>query len=137
MIDDMPPVYAAMDVFCLPSYREGIGYVLLEAAAMQLPVVATEISGCVDAVVDGRTGTLVPLHDANALAQAIGRYLRDPQLRRQHGRAGREQVLQDFGLQAVWQAARGEYVRLLSEINLPINRKAIEMDSPTSDRNAA
>ena len=59
-LEDTPAVYSLMNVLSLPSYREGYGYVLMEAAAMQVPTVATRIVGCVDAVVDGVTGTLVP-----------------------------------------------------------------------------
>ena len=77
-LEDPSALYAIMDIVVLPSYREGLPLVPLEAAAMALPVVATRIPGCVDAVVDGQTGTLVPPHDAWALAQAIQRYLEDP-----------------------------------------------------------
>ena len=108
-----PPFYRAMDVFCLPSHREGFGVVLLEAAAMELPSVAARIPGCVDSVDDGRTGTLVPARDAEALATAIQRYLEDPDLRHQHGRTGRERVLRDFQREAMWEATYQEYERLL------------------------
>ena len=77
-LEDPSALYAIMDIVVLPSYREGLPVVPLEAAAMALPVVATKIAGCVDAVVDGQTGTLVPPRDAWALAQAIHRYLEDP-----------------------------------------------------------
>ena len=81
-VDDTRPYYAAMDVLALPSHREGFPYAILEASAMELPVVATRVPGCVDAVVDGVTGTLVPAFDALALADAIAGYMEDPQLRR-------------------------------------------------------
>jgi glycosyltransferase involved in cell wall biosynthesis len=65
-----PQLYAAMDVLVLPTYREGFPVVPLEAAAMQLPIVATRIPGCIDAVQDGVTGTLVPPRNAEALVEA-------------------------------------------------------------------
>jgi glycosyltransferase involved in cell wall biosynthesis len=112
-VSDTPPLYAAMDLVVLPTYREGFGLVAIEAAAMELPVVATRIPGCTDAVQDGVTGTLVPVRDGPALAEACRRYLRDPELRRQHGVAGRRRVLRDFRPEALWKATFQEYVRLL------------------------
>ncbi len=91
-----------MDVLVLPTYREGFPLVPLEASAMGLPVVATSIPGCVDAVVDGITGTLIPPYDATALAEAIRLYLLHPELRRQHGKAGRARVLREFCPEDVW-----------------------------------
>jgi glycosyltransferase involved in cell wall biosynthesis len=112
-MDDTPPYYAAMDLLALPSYREGFPYALLEAASMQLPVVATTVPGCVDAVVDGVTGALVRPFDARALAGAVAAYMDDPGLRQEHGRAGRERVDREFGQQAVWEALLAEYRELL------------------------
>lgn len=112
---DPAPLFAAMDVLVLPTYREGFPNVPLEAAAMGLPVVSTQVPGCVDAVQDGVTGLLVPAQDADALASAIQRYLGDPDLREAHGRAGRERVLRDFRREAIWEALYDEYLRLMSE----------------------
>ncbi|MFZ5829538.1 MAG: glycosyltransferase family 4 protein [Planctomycetota bacterium] len=118
--EDTPSLYSAMNNLVLPTYREGLGMTLLEAAAMELPVVATRIPGCVDAVEDGVTGTLVPVRDAKALAEAIRRYLLDPELRKQHGKAGRERVLREFRQEAIWEALYQEYCRLLRERGLPL-----------------
>ena len=112
-LTDTAPYYAVMHLLVLPSYREGFPNTPLEAAAMELPVVATDIPGTRDAVVDGETGTLVPPYDAEALARAIRRYLNDPDLRRAHGKAGRQRVLQHFQQEIVWQALYEEYVSLL------------------------
>lgn len=110
---DMAAHYAAMDIFIMPSYREGFGITNIEAAAMELPVVSTRIPGCVDSVQDGVTGVLVPAHDSRALVEAIERYLDDPALRRRHGQAGRARVLQDFRPETIWEALFQEYRRLI------------------------
>ena len=93
LVNDMPSIYRAIDVFALPTYREGFSTVLLEASAMELPLVATRVPGVVDAVRDGETGALVPARDAEALASAVGAYLRDRDLSRRHGLNGRGWVL--------------------------------------------
>lgn len=113
-VEDTPPLYAAMDVLTLPSYHEGLGYVLIEAAAMNLPVVGTRIPGILDAVRNGITGLLVEPGDAMGLASAIAKYLSDPELRRLHGQAGREYVLHNFVPENVWESLYSEYRDLLS-----------------------
>lgn len=118
-VADTSEYYNAMDVLALPTYREGFGSVLVEAAAMELPVVATRIPGCVDSVVDGVTGVLVPPRDAAALAEAIRAYLSDPELRRRHGRAGRQRVLSDFRREEIWRELHELYIDLLQRRGLP------------------
>lgn len=117
-VGDVTSLYAAMDLVVLPTYREGFPVVPLEAAAMALPVVATRVPGCIDAVEDGVTGTLVPPRDAEALTSAIQRYLQDKELRRRHGQAGRERALRDFRPEDIWQAMFEQYARLLEEKGL-------------------
>jgi glycosyltransferase involved in cell wall biosynthesis len=113
LVHDMPSIYRALDLVVLPTYREGFNTVLLEAAAMGLPVVATRIPGCADAVRDGETGLLVPVRDADELTAAIRRYLGDAELRRQHGANGRRRVLRDFEPARLREALFQEYIRLL------------------------
>jgi lipopolysaccharide/colanic/teichoic acid biosynthesis glycosyltransferase len=102
-------VYRAIDLLCLPSYREGFPVTLLEAAAMQLPVVATDIPGCVDAVDDGVTGLLCAPRDADALRTALGTAMRSEELRRRMGRAARARVLEHFAQQPLWSQFHDEY----------------------------
>ncbi|MBN8604812.1 MAG: glycosyltransferase family 4 protein [Planctomycetes bacterium] len=112
---DIPNLCTAMDVLALPSYREGFNTVLLEAAAMRLPVVASRVPGCIEGVVEGQTGALVPAYDFKALAEAIKVYLQDADLRKRHGHAGRERVLRDFRPEDMSAAIYQEYVQLLAE----------------------
>ena len=107
---DTPRWYRAMDVVALPTYREGFGVVTIEAGAMALPVVTTTVTGCVDAVVDGVTGTLVPPRDDRALEAALRAYLDDPALRLRHGMAARERVLRDFDQPRLWSALHQAYL---------------------------
>lgn len=114
-VNDVVPFYTAFDLVVLPSHREGFPVAPLEAAAMGLPVVATRIPGCVDAVVDGENGLLVPPGDGDALAESIGRYLRNPDLGRKHGRVGRRRALRYYRPETIWEALYNEYSRLLEK----------------------
>lgn len=113
-VQDMVPLYAAMDVVALPTYREGFPNVALEAAALALPIVATSVPGCVDAVEDGVTGLLVPARDAEALSAALHRYIADRTLRSAHGTAARRRVVTQFRREAIWEGIAAEYDDLLS-----------------------
>jgi glycosyltransferase involved in cell wall biosynthesis len=94
--DDVPALLAGCDVFCLPSSIEGLPLVVLEAMAQARPVVATAVGGTPELVVDGETGVLVPAGDADALAEALDRLLRDPERARRLGEAGRRRVAAEF-----------------------------------------
>ncbi len=121
---DVRRFLSAMDILVHPSHREGLPTAPLEAAARGLPVIATRIPGCIDAVREGVTGLLVPPRDSEALAEAIRYYLTNPDIRREHGRSGREWVLKKFDGKAAWTALLSEYQRLLAERGIPPLLKA-------------
>jgi lipopolysaccharide/colanic/teichoic acid biosynthesis glycosyltransferase/glycosyltransferase involved in cell wall biosynthesis len=96
LIDEVPRAMAAVDLFVLPSHREGMPRTIIEAMASSKPVVATNIRGCREEVVPGLTGLLVPVNDPAALATAIISLLSDPKLARQMGDEGRRRASELF-----------------------------------------
>lgn len=94
--DDVPAFMAAIDIFVLPSYRETFGLVLIEAMAMEKPVIATDAGGVPEIVEDGRDALLVPPRDEKALAEAILLLLENSSLRRSLSKRARADVLKRF-----------------------------------------
>jgi len=117
--DDVVRLYAAMDVHVLASHREGFPRSPMEASAMGVPVVATDVRGCRQAVDDGRTGLLVPPRDPSALAAAIERLASDPEERRRFGAAARAKAERDFDQQCCVTITLDTYERLLRRAGLP------------------
>ena len=111
--DDVEELYAAFDLQVLASHREGFPRSPMEAAAMGLPVVATDIRGCRQVVDDGRTGLLVARQDARALADAIGALADDPGRRADMGRAARAKALAEFDQKRVIDITLAVYADLL------------------------
>lgn len=111
----MPEHYAIMDLVAFPSRTEGLPNVPLEAAAMEIPVVASRVTGCVDAIEEGVTGLLVPPGDCRALTDALATYIGNESLRAAHGKAGREMVLRDFKPEFIWDALYQEYMACLEQ----------------------
>ena len=91
--------YAAMDVFMLPTLREGFGVAFCEAMSMQIPVVATRIAPLTDVVTDALTGFLADAGDAEGFAAAAERLIVSPALRVTMGQAGRLRVVEHFSVQ--------------------------------------
>lgn len=106
---------AAADVFCLPSYREGFGSVVIEAAAMGVPAVVSRVVGLVDAVVDGETGVLVPVKEVEPLRGALAKMLSFPTIRRRMGCAARERAVRDFDSRIVNRLVWEEYKKLMAK----------------------
>ncbi len=127
--EDMPKYYRIMDLVILPTYREGFPNVALEAAAMGLPVLASSVTGCVDAVVDGVTGMLMPARNSGALEQGMRTYIHDEKLRKSHGKAARQRALSDFRPELLWKAQYQEYIRLLDEKGIPFSNSAMLDDN--------
>jgi len=112
---EVPEILALLDLFVLPSLWEGLPISILEAMAAGKPVVATRVGGVPEVVVDGETGLLVPPRDPEALAGAIARLLRDPQLRHRMGQAGQERVREHFSVEQMVRRTETLYEELLEE----------------------
>ena len=115
--DDMPQVLASASVVVLPSYREGLPKVLLEAAACGRPIVATDVPGCREIVRDGINGRLVPPKNPEALAEAITMLLLDPALQARMGALGRAIVVSEFSVEKIVDETLAVYRELLNPAN--------------------
>jgi len=111
---DLPNIYADLDVVVISSINEGTPISAIEAMAAERPVVATRVGGVPDIVLDGRTGALVPLGDATAMADAVVHCLRDPGWARQIGEAGRALVTRNFTTQRLVADMEKLYTTLLA-----------------------
>lgn len=111
--EDPRPAFQEADVVTLPSRSEGFGRVLVEAACLAKPVVATRVGGIPEVVVDAETGLLVPPDNPSALAEALLRLLRDPDLRRRVGAAARERALTRFTARQHVEGVEAVYAELL------------------------
>ena len=111
-VESIADVMALASVVVLPSFREGTPRVLLEAAAMGKPIVATDVPGCREVVQDGINGRLVPLQDPEALADAILEVLSDPQKASDFGTSGRQIVAEQFSVETVVQETMSVYQHL-------------------------
>lgn len=112
--NDIMQVFAQSHLVCLPSYREGLPKVLLEAAACGRAIVTTDTPGCREIVVHGDNGLLVPPRNAAALADALQTLLQDPERRSHMGIRGRERAVQEFSVGKVTAETLALYQKLLS-----------------------
>jgi glycosyltransferase involved in cell wall biosynthesis len=113
MRDDVEDLYGAMDVYLLASHREGFPRSAMEAAAMGVPVVVTNVRGCRQVVDDGATGRLVPVGDPTAIADAVAALARDRAGRDAMGAAGRAKARREFDDRKVIDITLGVYEQLL------------------------
>ncbi|HEC92726.1 MAG TPA: glycosyltransferase family 1 protein [Candidatus Atribacteria bacterium] len=94
--EDIREILYVTDIYVLPSYREGMPRTVLEAMAMEKPIVTTDAPGCREAVENGVNGFLIPIKNSKALAEAIEKLILNKDLRKKMGRASREKVVKEF-----------------------------------------
>lgn len=122
--EDMVNVLSEAHVVCLPSYREGLPKVLLEAASCGRAIVTTDVPGCREIVLDGQNGLLVPTRDPDALASALERVLTDQALRVRMGARGREIVMSGFTSALVVEKTLAVYQELLQRTGVMVAAEA-------------
>lgn len=113
-VDDVRPCLALADVFVLPSYREGLPNSLLEAGAMGLPSIVTDINGCNEVVLPEKTGLLVPPKSAESLATALQYLTTDPDARTRLGHTARNSIHRRYDQSALWSELHHYYDDILA-----------------------
>lgn len=102
--------YSIMDIFVLPSYREGFPTSVLEASSMQIPVITTKVTGCIDSIIDKETGFFVK-HEINELADKIHLLFNSKKMRMDMGKKGREFVVNNFRQEIIWKEIEKLYIK--------------------------
>jgi len=105
--DDVPRLMAALDIFVLPSFSETFGLVVIEAMAMEKPVIATNAGGLPEIITDGKTGLLIEPRNVETVANAIEKILEDEKLRTSLAHAAREEALRRFSMDSCVDALLG------------------------------
>jgi glycosyltransferase involved in cell wall biosynthesis len=113
--DDVAEIFASSHIVCLPSYREGLPKVLIEAAACGCAIVASDVPGCREIVMNGHNGLLVPVRDPIALADAVWTLAQDEALRKEMAQKGRALAVSEFSVEKVVRETLSVYGELLAE----------------------
>ncbi|MBN1893523.1 glycosyltransferase family 4 protein [bacterium] len=116
--EDMPEIYAAMDMLVYPAYAEAFGIVLIEAMAMGLPVIASDCDGIPEIVKNGETGILVPAREAGPLAQAVLDLLNNAEKRQAFGRRGRARAERCYDWERILDDTMNLYRTVIQERSL-------------------
>lgn len=102
--------YSLMNIFALPSYREGFPTSVLEASSMELPVITTKVTGCIDSIIENETGVFIE-HNPNELADAIKGFIIDDKKRKEFGQSGRRFVSKYFEQKLIWECIEKLYYK--------------------------
>ncbi len=113
-VSDIIPLYAITDILILPSYREGLPNVLIEAAAMETPVIASNIPGCRDVIKPGFNGELFEKGNVNDLVNHTEKLINDPALRKSYGNNGRIVAASDFDNKKIWVGQLSMYEKMMA-----------------------
>ena len=112
---DVRPFLAASDALVFPSYREGFPNVVLQAGAMGLPSIVTDINGCNEIIISGENGIIIPSNDEQALYMAMEQFLNTPDIVKQMSENARRMIATRYDQKLVWDALLKEYRNLLGE----------------------
>lgn len=115
---DIGDLYSKSNIACLPSYREGLPKSLIEAAACGRAVVTSDVPGCRDAIESNKTGLLVPIKDPFALAGAIEYLIKNSDVRKRMGAAGRDLAEKEFAIEKIVNEHMKIYVKLLNSVKI-------------------
>lgn len=111
-VDDVRPYLAISDIFIFPSYREGFPNVVLQAGAMGLPSIVTDINGCNEIITNGHNGLIIPINNVKALQDAMHSLLQHPDIRQKMSEKAREEIESKYKQEVVWAALLAEYKSL-------------------------
>ncbi len=110
--NDVRPYFAIADALIFPSYREGFPNVVLQAGAMELPSIVSDINGCNEIIINGNNGLIIPVKNANAIFEAMKKYLIDKEIYQQHKKNARNRITDNYEQSLVWNAILNEYKSL-------------------------
>lgn len=113
--DDPKPFFAASDIYCLPSYREGLPVTVMEAMASGLPIVTTNVPGCRDTVDEGINGYKVPSKNVDQLVDRLEKLIDDPVLRQHMGQSSRNKAVKEFSVERIIEQHIQLYVSILDK----------------------
>lgn len=110
--EDVRPFLAIADVFVFPSYREGFPNVVMQAGAMELPSIVTDINGCNEIIIEGENGLIIPVKDSNAVYESMKKVMEDSSLRTYMKKNARPMIVSRYEQEVLWKELLSEYQKL-------------------------
>jgi glycosyltransferase involved in cell wall biosynthesis len=113
---DVRPYLAISDCLTFPSYREGFPNVVMQAGAMGLPSIVTNINGCNEIIIDGENGIIIPVKNSNAICEAMKKMVADNHFKEKTRQNARGMIVSRYEQQVVWESILAEYKRLEQDV---------------------